>query len=128
MRGEGATCPAYCPASTAPSSNPKAIDYNAWEGALTTNVVLWPKPYTIVMNRDAFDALTSEQQEILREAGREALAPELARSPATRRKRSPRRARGAITLVSASAADLAALRAAVQPVYEELERDPEPGS
>ena len=107
-------------------SNPKAIDYNSWEGALTTNVVLWPKPYTIVMNRGAFDALTSEQQEILREAGREALGPELdelvhdsseALSAAC--------ARGALTLVSASAADIAALREAVQPVYEELESDPE---
>ena len=78
------------------------------------------------MNRDAFDALTSEQQEILRDAGREALAPELdevvhdsseALSAAC--------ARGALTLVSASAADLAALREAVQPVYEELETDPD---
>ena len=107
-------------------SNPKAIDYNSWEGALTTNVVLWPKPYTIVMNREAFAALTSEQQEILREAGREALGPELdelvhdsseALSAAC--------ARGALTLVSASAADRSALREAMQPVYKELESDPE---
>ena len=107
-------------------SNPKAIDYNSWEGALTINVVLWPKPYTIFMNRDAFDALTSEQQEILREAGRETLAPELAD---VARDSSEALAeaciRGAITLVSASAADLAALREAVQPVYEELESDPD---
>ena len=106
-------------------SNPKAIDYNSWSGALTINVVLWPKPYTIFMNRDAFDALTSEQ-EILREAGRETLAPELAD---VARDSSEALAeaciRGAITLVSASAADLAALREAVQPVYEELESDPD---
>jgi TRAP-type C4-dicarboxylate transport system substrate-binding protein len=107
-------------------SNPKAVDSNSWKGALTINVVLWPKPYTIFMNRDAFDALTSEQQEILRDAGREALAPELdevvhdsseALSAAC--------GRGTLTLVSASAADRAALREAVQPVYDELERDPD---
>jgi hypothetical protein len=78
------------------------------------------------MNHDAFDALTSEQQEILRDAGREALVAEFdevvydsseALAAAC--------ARGAITLVSASAADLAALREAVQPVYEELESDPD---
>jgi TRAP-type C4-dicarboxylate transport system substrate-binding protein len=106
--------------------DPKSIDYNGWEGALTINVVLWPKPYTIFMNRDAFDALTSEQQEILRDAGREALASELddlvrggsdALSKAC--------ADGALALVSASAADRAALRKAVQPVYEELESDPD---
>jgi TRAP-type C4-dicarboxylate transport system substrate-binding protein len=107
-------------------SNPKAIDYNGWEGALTANVVLWPKPYTIFMNRDAFDALTPEQQEILRDAGRETIAPELedvARDSAEAL--SAACARGAITLVSASAADVTALREAVQPVYEELESDPE---
>ena len=87
-------------------SNPKAIDYNSWEGALTTNVVLWPKPYTIVMNRDAFDALTSEQQEILRDAGREALAPELDELVRDSSEAlSAACARGALTLVSASAAD-----------------------
>ena len=107
-------------------SNPKAIDYNGWEGALTSNVVLWPKPYTIFMNRDAFDALTSEQQEILRDAGREALAPEfddLVRGGSDALSKAC--ADGALTLVSASAADLAALRKAVQPVYEELESDPD---
>ena len=89
-------------------SNPKAIDYNSWEGALTINVVLWPKPYTIFMNRDAFDALTSEQQEILRDAGREALAPELEETVHDSSEAlSAACARGALTLVSASAADLA---------------------
>src|SRR5262245_49432979 len=29
--------------------DPNTIDYNGWEGVLTTNVVLWPKPYSIVM-------------------------------------------------------------------------------
>jgi TRAP-type C4-dicarboxylate transport system substrate-binding protein len=107
-------------------SNPKAIDYNSWEGALTSNVVLWPKPYTIAMNRDAFDGLTSKQQQILRDAGREALGPELEEvARDSSEALSTACARGAITLVSASAADLAALREAVQPVYEELESDPE---
>ena len=82
LRALGAEAKVYVPGVLSgldgAESNPKAIDYNSWEGALTINVVLWPKPYTIFMNRDAFDALTSEQQEILREAGREALAPELA--------------------------------------------------
>ena len=81
LRALGAEAKVYVPGVLSgldgAESNPKAIDYNSWEGALTTNVVLWPKPYTIFMNRDAFDALTSEQQEILRDAGREALAPEL---------------------------------------------------
>ena len=132
LRALGADAKVYVPGSLSGldglDSNPKAIDYNGWEGALTTNVVLWPKPYTIFMNRDAFDALTSEQQEILRDAGREALAPELddlARGGSDALSKAC--ADGALTLVSASVADLAALRKAVQPVYEELESDPDTG-
>ena len=37
------TCPAVLSGlDGTDSSNPKAIDYNSWEGALTANVVLWP--------------------------------------------------------------------------------------
>ena len=58
--------------------DPMTIAYNDYDRqALTTNVVLWPKPYTIVMNRTAFDSLTDEQQKLLRRAGREAIAPVL---------------------------------------------------
>ena len=130
LRALGAEAKVYVPGILSgldgADSNAKAIDYNSWEGALTINVVLGPKPYTIVMNRDAFDALTSEQQELLRDAGREALAPELdevARDGSEAL--SAACARGAITLVSASDADLAALREALHPVYEELESDPD---
>jgi TRAP-type C4-dicarboxylate transport system substrate-binding protein len=130
LRALGAGAKVYVPGVLSgldgAESNPKAIDYNSWEGALTINVVLWPKPYTIFMNRDAFDALTSEQQEILRDAGREAIAPELEELVSDSAEAlSDACARGALTLVSASAADRAALREAVQPVYEELESDPE---
>ena len=126
----GASQEVYVPGSVAGldgmESNAKSIDYNGWEGALTANVVLWPKPYTIFMNRHAFDALTSEQQEILLDAGRETIASELddvARD--TAEALSAACAGGALTLVTASAADRASLRRAVQPVYDELERDPE---
>jgi TRAP-type transport system periplasmic protein len=130
LRALGAEAKVYVPGVltglAGAESNAKAIDYNSWEGALTANVVLWPKPFTIVMNRDAFDALSSEQVGILRDAGRAALAPELEElvhdsSEAL----SAACARGALTLVFASAADQAALREAVRPVYEELESDPE---
>jgi TRAP-type C4-dicarboxylate transport system substrate-binding protein len=105
--------------------DPKTIAYNGWEGTLTTNVVLWPKPYSIVMNRRAYEALTAEQQELLRRAGREALAPELRQ---TVRDAAAGLAEacglGGLSLATASAGDRAALRAAVQPGYDELERDP----
>jgi hypothetical protein len=106
--------------------DPKAITYNGYPGTLTANVVLWPKPYSIVMNRMAFEALTSGQREILRRAGREALAPELrqtVRDAAASLAEACRR--GLLSLATASAADRTRLRETVRPVYEQLERDPE---
>ena len=59
-------------------ADPTTIALNEFDGvALTANVVFWPNPYSIVMNREAFDRLTPEQREILHRAGREALEPEL---------------------------------------------------
>jgi TRAP-type C4-dicarboxylate transport system substrate-binding protein len=107
--------------------DPKTVAYNGWDrqgGFLTANVVLWPKPYSIVMNREAFEALTSEQQEILLAAGRAALVSELRQ---TERDEAAAMSElcnhGQLSLVAVSADELGALRAAVQPVYDELERD-----
>jgi TRAP-type transport system periplasmic protein len=102
------------------------LDYNGWKGVLTTNVVLWPKPYSIVMNRHAFDALTERHRELLRDAGRAALEPELEQTrhdAAAAFVQACRR--GLVELATVSPSQLAALRRAVQPVYDELERDAE---
>jgi TRAP-type C4-dicarboxylate transport system substrate-binding protein len=107
--------------------DPATLVYNGFDqqpGWLTTNVVLWPKPYSIVMNRRAFDALPERQQELLRRAGREAAAPEerqTARDAAAALAQACTAAK--LTFVEASPRELAALRAAVQPVYDELRRD-----
>jgi TRAP-type transport system periplasmic protein len=98
--------------------------YDEQARALTANVVLWPRIQTVVMNRTAFDALEPAQREILQQAGSEALGPELDRI-----ERDEAQAlelvceRGELALATASSSQLAALRAAVQPVYDELERD-----
>jgi len=110
----------------AAESDPKAVDYNGYEGVLTSNVVLWPRPWTIFMNRHAFDALTSEQQDLLRRAGREAIAPELHDTVQdTAASLVQACHRGLVSLVVASDSELADLRRAVQPVYRRLARDPQ---
>jgi TRAP-type C4-dicarboxylate transport system substrate-binding protein len=99
--------------------------YDARARTLAANVVLWPRPQTIFANRAAFARLTRTQQDVLRRAGREAIAPELAR---VEKDEAAGLAglcgRGRVALVTASAAQLAALRRGVQPVYRALERDP----
>jgi TRAP-type C4-dicarboxylate transport system substrate-binding protein len=97
--------------------------YDTSVTSLTGNVVLWPRAFVVVANRKVFAKLTAEQREILRTAGREAL------SPAIRRLRIEERdevgilcRRRQLTLVQATQPELAALRAAVRPVYATLER------
>ena len=98
--------------------------YDRGARALTANVVLWPRPTTIFMNREAFDALTDDQQEALREAGLEAIQPVLTTIEDTEQASLQAICSGSrLPLVSAAPADRAALRRAVQPVYDELERD-----
>lgn len=99
--------------------------YDAGARTIAANVVLWPKPQTLVMNRAAFDRLTPDQMQILRRAGRDAVAPELVRIVHDERLGlSALCAARTVALVTASRADLAALRKAVQPVYDRLRRDP----
>jgi hypothetical protein len=92
--------------------------------ALTSNVVLWPRATTIVMNEKAYDALSSHQQDALRKAGREAAASLVAYFESYERDQLHSLCRlGRLRLVAASAADRAALARAVQPIYDHLERD-----
>jgi TRAP-type C4-dicarboxylate transport system substrate-binding protein len=109
--------------------DPVTIATNSYEEqskALTGNVVLWPRPDTIVMNRQAFDALSEAQQDVLYSAGLIAVEPLIERFADHDGwlQRESVCGGGDFGLVAASPADLEALRAAVQPVYEELERDP----
>jgi Bacterial extracellular solute-binding protein, family 7 len=100
--------------------------YDELGPALAANVVLWPRAETIVMNRETFEALTEEQQEILRRAGQEALAPEFSRVEGDEKDSlATVCARGKLSFATASNTDLGLLRDAAQPVYVELERDPQ---
>ena len=98
-------------------------EYDRGAHSLTANVNFWPKPVTIVANRKIFDSLTTGQQDALRRAGSSVISRQLKllqelniddRSSLCRRLR----------FVHASNQDLAALRRAVQPVYDEIGRNP----
>jgi TRAP-type C4-dicarboxylate transport system substrate-binding protein len=92
-------------------------------GTITANVVFFPKINTLVANAERFDELTAEEQEILREAAEQTLRHVV--DTRTREVDAARQAcRNGAALVTASAADVAALRRAAAPVYAELERDP----
>ncbi len=91
---------------------------------LATNVVFWPRAETVVINRKALESLTPAQQEILRDAGRQAVAGRL--SEVERLEKDALESiceRKLVSLVTVSRADVAALHAAVRPVYAQLERN-----
>jgi TRAP-type C4-dicarboxylate transport system substrate-binding protein len=98
--------------------------YDLRARALTSNVVLWPRATTIVMNAKAYDALSSDEQDALKQAGRDVVGPLVAYFASYERNQLRALCRlGRLRLVAASAADRAALNRAVQPIYGQLERD-----
>jgi TRAP-type C4-dicarboxylate transport system substrate-binding protein len=102
------------------------LAYDQFRPSLTTNVVFWPRVLTVVMNRAAYAKLDRAQRELLRRSSRRVLQTELARIERDRNEALVSLCqRGELSLVTATAADLAALRRTVQPVYDELARDPQ---
>jgi TRAP-type C4-dicarboxylate transport system substrate-binding protein len=101
-------------------------EYDPRAKAITANVVLWPRPQTVFANRAAFARLTPAQRGILRRAGRQAIGPEAARIEREQRDAlSVICARSRDVLTASSVPELAAMRAALRPVYDALERDPQ---
>jgi TRAP-type C4-dicarboxylate transport system substrate-binding protein len=93
--------------------------------AVTANVILWPKPVTVVMNRKAFESLTASQQEVLQAAGSAVLSRQLDLWQARSAEDEGVLCRRGLRFVQASNQDLAALRRAVQPVYDQLQANAE---
>jgi TRAP-type C4-dicarboxylate transport system substrate-binding protein len=89
----------------------------------TTNVVLWPRALTIVMNRDAYRELTLEQQAILRKAADAALPAIAQRLRTAERGAVASACRHRFRFVTASTADIDELQQSVHGVYERLLTD-----
>lgn len=89
---------------------------------LTANVVLWPEAFTVIGNPATLASLSPKQREILREAGRAALPGATQRLEADERRADVACGSEGLRVVAASPRELAALRRAVRPVYDRLER------
>jgi TRAP-type C4-dicarboxylate transport system substrate-binding protein len=103
----------------------KVNGYEQQATALTANVTLWPKPVTVVINRTVLESLTAAQQAALRQAGTAAVAQQLDFLRGLNDEDRELLCRRGLRFVRASGRDLAGLRRAVQPVYAQLERNPE---
>lgn len=93
---------------------------------VTSNVVLWPRPLVMFASDRAYAKLTAAQRKILLQAARDAVTPATASERANDELAAGNLCRsGLTTFATASAADLASLRRAVQPVYAMLDQDPQ---
>ena len=93
---------------------------------LTSNLPLFPKTLTLFAGDDAYDALDEDQRDAVRNAAR--LTATYAAAHAPSETALVRRFCGEgppFEVVAASPGDVAALEQAAQPVYTELERDPD---
>ena len=100
-------------------------EYEQQAKAFTSNVTLWPRPVTLVINRKTFESLTPSQQDALRQAGSAVLSRRLDDRQKISAEDGGILCRRGLRFARASNQDLAALRRAVQPVYDKLERNPE---
>jgi TRAP-type C4-dicarboxylate transport system substrate-binding protein len=100
-------------------------EYEQLAKAFTSNVTLWPRPVTLVINREAFESLTPGQQDSLRHAGSAVLSRQLDEQQAHSASDARILCRRGVRFARASDRDLAALRRAVQPVYDKLEGNAE---
>jgi len=98
-------------------------DYDQHAKALTANVAFWPKPVTVVINRKVFESLTPRQQDALRAVGPSAISPQLAYRQGEERRDQEILCQRGLRFLHASTQQLAALRRAVQPVYDQLARN-----
>lgn len=93
---------------------------------ITANAVLWPRPLVVFANERVYAGLTAAQRRILREAAADDLRAETSVDVAQERQSAADLCRGRLVrFVEATPADLAALRRAVEPVYAELEANPQ---
>jgi TRAP-type transport system periplasmic protein len=96
------------------------------ESHLTLNLPLFPKTLTLFAGEGAYDGLDEDQREVIRKAARQTAAYAAAHAPSETALMGEFCSQGPpVSAVAASRADLAALDDAAQPVYAQLERDPQ---
>jgi Bacterial extracellular solute-binding protein, family 7 len=96
------------------------------ENHLTVNLPLFPKTLTLFAGEDAYDRLDTSQREAIREAAVQTVGYAAAHSPSERALMRDFCGEGrSVSAVAATRSDLTALERAAQPVYTQLEQDPD---
>jgi len=99
------------------------MDGPAAVGVVTGNVVLWPRPISVIVNKERFAALPAEQQAALRDAIRASTDTMIDDLRLGDEQVVDAACRNGVRFIEASSNDADALRAAVEPVYASLRSD-----
>jgi TRAP-type transport system periplasmic protein len=105
-----------------------SIDGNRYDTIakhFAANVNLWPRPLVIFAGKPVFDSLSPDQRNALRQAAVMATPAKIAVERGAEQEAAGNLCRRGLEFEMASPDDLAALRTAVQPVYDALARDPQ---
>ena len=106
-----------------------AIDGNRYDTVgkhFTANVNLWPRPGVIFARKQVFDSLSPDQRNALRQAAANVIPAQTVALRGAEQEAAGNLCRSRrLEFQTASPRDLAALRTAVQPVYETLAGDPQ---
>ena len=105
-----------------------SIDDNRYDTIgkhFTANVNLWPRPLVIFTGEKVFDSLSPDQRNALRQAVANVIPAQTAGLRGSEQEAAGNLCRRGLEFETASRDDLAALRTAVQPVYDSLARDPQ---
>lgn len=93
---------------------------------LTANVAWWPRPFVLFANGTALQRLSTSQRQALKQAATAALPDAMARVLEGENESLGNLCRAQrLTVVQATPDQLATLRTAVQPVYDQLAHDPQ---
>jgi TRAP-type C4-dicarboxylate transport system substrate-binding protein len=105
-----------------------SIDGNQYDTIgkyFTGNVNLWPRPLVIFTGKKVFDSLSPDQRNALRQAVVNVIPTQTAAVRRSEQEAAGNLCRRGLEFETASPDDLAALRTAVQPVYDALAREPQ---
>jgi TRAP-type C4-dicarboxylate transport system substrate-binding protein len=109
-----------------PISSIQGSGYDGVGKYLTTNVVLWARPIVLFANRAAFARLRPDEQRLLKQAVTEDVRGQTKVVVGFERFDTEALcAHGRLRFVAARPIDLATVHRAVQPVYKQLERNPQ---
>jgi TRAP-type C4-dicarboxylate transport system substrate-binding protein len=89
----------------------------------TSNVNFWPRYYVIFVNAKTYDALSADQQQSLRGAAATSAATWATNASGYAAELHGVACRAGLAMPIVGSAELAELRAAVEPVYQELEKN-----